>query len=222
MTEAFQARTRGWRFSGTLLPLAWWLSGCHGAPLAPPRELPPEQVAAPAETAPQGPAPAEEQQPKAEIVPACLPAPAITPPPKRKPRPAQRPVTPPPSEGAAPAAPSPEPQPSVKQLQASLASILGKKVQDAEGDDFGRIVDILADNSGRVRLAIIEYGGFLGLGNRRVAVDWALLRLHTEDEDKPATLSVSEKQLRAIPEYKAPARPQALIAPAVPEADGKK
>jgi hypothetical protein len=222
MTDASFARTRGWHLMGALAPLAWWLSGCHSAPLAPPQAPPPQQVAAPVEPVLEEPPAAEEPQPKAETLPPCVPAPTIMPPPKRKPKPAHRSVSPPPSDGVVSAPPSAEPQPSVKQLQASLASILGKKVQDAEGDDFGRIVDVLADNNGRVRLAVIEYGGFLGLGNRRVAVDWALLRFHTEDEDRPATLPVSEKQLRAIPVYKAPASPQALIAPGLPEADGKK
>jgi hypothetical protein len=222
MRKAGFERTRGWCFIGALLPLAYCLSGCHTARVVAPPAPPPEPVAAPAEAPPAEPPPADEPQPTVETIPFCLPEPAIATLPKRKPKPAQHPVSPPPPEETTPPTPVPEPQPAVKQLQVSLASILGKKVQDAEGDDFGRVVDVLGDSNGRVRLAIIEYGGFLGLGDRRVAVDWALLRFHPEDPDQPVTLPVSEKKLRAIPEYKAPAHPQALVAPSIPEADGKK
>jgi hypothetical protein len=229
MTVTPHERTRDCCFSGVLLLLVVSLTGCHTARVAAPPTPPPQSVAAPAQSpaAEQPPAEeppsADEPQPTVETIPPCLPVPEFTtPPPKRKPKPAQHPVSPPPAEQTAPSPPAAEPQPAVKQLQVSLGSILGKKVQDAEGDDFGRVVDVLADSNGRVRLAIIEYGGFLGLGDRRVAVDWALLRFHPEDPERPATLPVSEKKLRAIPEFKAPTHPQALIAPAIPEADGKK
>ena len=73
--------------------------------------------------------------------------------------------------------------PEVKSIDESVASILGKRVQGAEGEDLGRVVDVQADGSGRVRLVIIEFGGFLGVGNRRAAVDWSLLRFHPDDPD---------------------------------------
>jgi len=76
----------------------------------------------------------------------------------------------------------------------------------------------LADAAGRVRIAVIEFGGFLGVGNRRIAVDWSLLRFDPDDQSKPLTLSVSRKRLQSAPEYKNSAYPQALMAPQVPAA----
>ena len=40
---------------------------------------------------------------------------------------------------------------------------------------MGRIVDVLVDRSGEVRAAIIDFGGFLGVGSRKIAVDWDAL-----------------------------------------------
>jgi hypothetical protein len=113
----------------------------------------------------------------------------------------------------------------VKPLDAPVVSILGKKVQSLKGEDLGRVVDVLADNSGRVRVAIIEFGGFLGVGNRRIPVDWSLLRVNPNDTDKPLTLIASVKKLQSAPEYKDAAHPKALMAPqapAAPPADNKK
>ncbi|HWJ34308.1 MAG TPA: PRC-barrel domain-containing protein [Steroidobacteraceae bacterium] len=96
-------------------------------------------------------------------------------------------------------------------------SILGKRVEGAKGEDLGRVVDVLADASGRVRIAIIDFGGFLGVGNRRIAVDWPLLRFNPDAHD-PSTLllALSRDKLKAAPEYKDNPRPQTLMEPAAP------
>jgi pyruvate/2-oxoglutarate dehydrogenase complex dihydrolipoamide acyltransferase (E2) component len=92
-------------------------------------------------------------------------------------------------------------------------SILGKKVQSPKGDDLGRVVDVLADSTGRVRVAIIDFGGFLGVGDRRIAVDWPLLRFNPDRNDPSLLLTLSREKLQAAPEYKDNPRPQALMEP---------
>ena len=71
----------------------------------------------------------------------------------------------------------------VGEVGTSLSSILGKEVTTPKGEDLGRVVDVLADAEGHVRVAIIDFGGFLGVGTRRIAVDWPLLRF----DPTPAT-----------------------------------
>jgi hypothetical protein len=74
-------------------------------------------------------------------------------------------------------------------------------------------VDILADDRGRVRVAIIESGGFLGVGNRRVAVDWSLFRFRPDTSDSYVMLAASAQELQETPEYKDSRQPVALMAP---------
>jgi hypothetical protein len=92
-------------------------------------------------------------------------------------------------------------------------SILGKKVQSPKGDDLGRVVDVLADSGGRVRVAIIDFGGFLGVGDRKIAVDWPLLRFNPDRSDPSLLLSLSREKLKAAPEYKDDPRPKTLMVP---------
>src|SRR5258706_12586912 len=54
----------------------------------------------------------------------------------------------------------------------SIESVLGKDVLNAAGENLGRIVDVLVDRSGHVRAAVIDFGGFLGVGSRKIAIDW--------------------------------------------------
>ncbi len=104
----------------------------------------------------------------------------------------------------------------VREMSVSVMSILGKRVQGPHGEDLGRVVDVLADSSGRVRVAIIDFGGFLGVGNHRIAVDWPLLRFNTDASDPSLLLSLSRDKLQTAPEYKDNPRPQALMEPPSP------
>jgi hypothetical protein len=122
-----------------------------------------------------------------------------------------------------PAAPAPEatppPPPGAppKNLQpifpGDATSILGKKVQGAAGEDMGRVVDILVDGEGQPRAAIIDFGGFLGVGSRKIAVDWRLLQFRPTDRKAPIQLSVTRAEVQAAPEYKEKNEPAQMVAP---------
>jgi hypothetical protein len=122
---------------------------------------------------------------------------------------------------APPAAPAETPADAVVdarvgELGTPLASILGKDVKSPKGEDLGRVVDVLADGQGQVRAAIIDFGGFLGVGTRRIAVDWPLLHFKPGG-DQSLTLSMTRKMLQSAPEYK-PISPRVLLPPAAPDA----
>jgi sporulation protein YlmC with PRC-barrel domain len=101
----------------------------------------------------------------------------------------------------------------VGRIGTSLTSILGKKVQDPKGEALGRVVDVLADANGRVRVAVIDFGGFLGVGTRHIAVDWPLLRFDPKASDKSLILSVTREKLQSAPEYKDSTSPRVLMPP---------
>jgi PRC-barrel domain len=90
-----------------------------------------------------------------------------------------------------------------------LESVLGIEALSSTGDDMGRIVDIIVDRGGQVRAAIIDFGGFLGVGSRKIAVDWRSLHF---DPKKAGTVVVNltKDQLRVAPVYKA-AEPVVMI-----------
>lgn len=82
-----------------------------------------------------------------------------------------------------------------------LAAVLGRQVWDEDGHPVGRIVDVLVDGAGTCRAAVVDAGGFMGLGQRRVAIAWSALHF-TPGSDK-ITLDLKEDQVAAMPEYKA-------------------
>ena len=99
--------------------------------------------------------------------------------------------------------------------QGEATSILGRQVRGPAGEMVGRIVDVLVGDAGIPRAAVIEFGGFMGLGNRRVAVTWRALRFGPATGQVPITLDMTADQIKEIPEFRrlaTPADPPGAVA----------
>jgi len=83
-----------------------------------------------------------------------------------------------------------------------VQGILGKEVRSAADENMGRIVDVIVDRTGHVRAAIIDFGGFLGVGSRKIAVAWNALRFPSNEDQERIVLELTRDQVRAAPEYK--------------------
>jgi hypothetical protein len=90
-----------------------------------------------------------------------------------------------------------------------LVSILGREVVNREGDG-GRVIDVLVDLDGRSGAVVVEFGGFMGIGSRKVAVDWSALRFVREGNRTQVVVDVSREQIRNAAEYK-PNEPPSVL-----------
>jgi hypothetical protein len=105
----------------------------------------------------------------------------------------------------APVAPKePAPPPSVTIIGASEArGVLGRDVRSPTDENMGRIVDVIVDRLGMVRAAVIDFGGFLGVGSRKIVVDWNVLHFgRIANKSDSVTLDLTKEQVIAAPEYK--------------------
>ena len=103
---------------------------------------------------------------------------------------------------------------------------IGQSLYNAKDENLGDINDILLDKDGSVRAVIVGVGGFLGIGEKDVAVSFAAIEPRTdEDGDITLTLNASQEQLEAAPEFKTLAdldaakmadQPAAVVDPAAP------
>jgi PRC-barrel domain len=83
-----------------------------------------------------------------------------------------------------------------------VEGILGRQVLGAADENMGRIVDVIVDHSGRVRAAVIDFGGFLGVGSRKIAVDWSALHFPPPGQpNAKISLDLTRDQVKAAPEY---------------------
>ena len=102
-------------------------------------------------------------------------------------------------------APSPAPLPPAAMTilpNHEVQGILGHEVLSSTGENMGRIVDVLVDRSGQVRAAIIDFGGFLGVGSRKIAVEWSAMHFPPPAQaDAKILLELTRDQVKAAPEY---------------------
>jgi hypothetical protein len=139
---------------------------------------------------------AEAPAPPATETPPSAPAEPSTPPkaePSAAPAPAPAETPPPP----APATPT-----TTVLHRDEIQGLLGKPVRDGAGEDMGHIVNVIVDRSGQPRAVVIDFGGFLGVGSRKIAVDWAALHFAPDGKRDVISLDLTKDQVKSAPEYK--------------------
>jgi len=87
---------------------------------------------------------------------------------------------------------------------ADLATILGRSVWDSGGDVVGQLVDVLVDHAGKTIAGVIDVGGFLGVGTRRIAVAWSLLHVVRVNDETHIVMDVTYDTAASAPEYRGP------------------
>ena len=83
-----------------------------------------------------------------------------------------------------------------------LVSVLGRRVFDKDNDEVGRLVDILVDRESQPRAVVIDVGGFLGVGTRRIALSWRLLHVINDNGDVRIVADVSLDDAAGAPEFR--------------------
>lgn len=82
----------------------------------------------------------------------------------------------------------------------SSAKVEGTKVYNLIGEKLGSIDDLMIDKrSGYVRYAVLEFGGFLGMGTDRYPLPWASLKYDTEKDGY--VVDLDKNRLEKAPRY---------------------
>ena len=76
----------------------------------------------------------------------------------------------------------------------------GTKVFNEAGDKLGSVDELMIDKrSGQVRYAVLEFGGFLGMGTERYPLPWNMLKYDTALEGYVVPLD--KTKLEGAPRY---------------------
>ncbi len=84
----------------------------------------------------------------------------------------------------------------------ALGTILGRPVTDPQGEAVGQLVDVLVDAAGAPLAGIVDVGGFMGVGTKRVAVGWALLRFVAEAGELHVRVALPLEAVAAAAEFR--------------------
>jgi hypothetical protein len=100
------------------------------------------------------------------------------------------------------------------------SAILGQMVLDQEGKEIGRLVDVLVAQDSSPQAAVIDFGGFMGVGSRKIAVQWSTLRFTPGEAKRIITLTLTPDQIKAAPEYKDVAKSAPVVVAPPAQNDG--
>jgi sporulation protein YlmC with PRC-barrel domain len=124
-------------------------------------------------------------------------------------------TAPAPDTAAAPAA-APDATGSITPMQQSLTlspealsggtvisanDFIGKRVYSRAGDDIGEVNDLIVTGNGGVQAVILGVGGFLGIGEKDVAISMASIDMAKDGEAVKLVVDGTKEQFTAAPAY---------------------
>ncbi|MGO9487385.1 MAG: PRC-barrel domain-containing protein [Rhodomicrobium sp.] len=79
---------------------------------------------------------------------------------------------------------------------------IGTPVDSKDGQQIGKIANLVFDQNGRIELAVIGVGGFLGIGEKDLAVPFDAVKSEVADGKHVFVIDATKEQLIAAPVYK--------------------
>jgi sporulation protein YlmC with PRC-barrel domain len=81
-------------------------------------------------------------------------------------------------------------------------NLIGSSVKNRQDEEIGQISDLLLDRDGNVKGLVVGVGGFLGVGDRDVALQWDAIELTTDEDGEPvARVDMDQQTLENAPEF---------------------
>ncbi len=78
---------------------------------------------------------------------------------------------------------------------------VGTQVLSKDNQPLGKISNLVFDQNGHIELAVIGVGGFLGIGEKEVAVPFDALKSETVNNKHVFSVDVTKEQLKAAPAF---------------------
>src|SRR5689334_1610294 len=114
---------------------------------------------------------------------------------------AQSPTATPQPNSTPPAATSPAAKPmTAPAASADTRKLIGRNIQNAQNETSGEIKSVFIGKDGSVDSVMVGVGGFLGMGEREVRLNWS--ELNVSQNGEKVTVNLTKDQLKAKPEYK--------------------
>lgn len=88
--------------------------------------------------------------------------------------------------------------------QVSANTYIGQSVYNGQNESIGSVNDLIMEKDGGIVAAVIGVGGFLGIGEKNVAVPMKKVTVAQNTQDGSVKLTTSEtvESLKAAPEFK--------------------
>lgn len=151
-------------------------------------------------------------------MPTALPAPPpLATAPAALPQPATAPsASSPAASRSGPAAPRTEAP--VRTASLALTGLLDRQVDGRDGGTIGHVIDVLVDPDGHPEALLVETGGFLGVGNRHIAIGWADVSFPEHKPGGSVRANMTADEVRSAPSFVSAPKVTIAVGPPPPPA----
>ena len=87
------------------------------------------------------------------------------------------------------------------QSLAMLGDFIGKRIYNTSGEDLGEVNDFFVTDKGSVQAVILGVGGFLGIGEKDVAVNMSAIQFVQDGNNTKLVVNASKNQLTGAPAF---------------------
>jgi sporulation protein YlmC with PRC-barrel domain len=83
-----------------------------------------------------------------------------------------------------------------------ISKLIGSAVYNDQNEKIGSLDDLIMKDGSRIAMGVVSVGGFLGMGNKLVAVPYDQLHLETDKDQTKITMpGASKEALNAMPTF---------------------
>ena len=83
----------------------------------------------------------------------------------------------------------------------SASDFIGKRVYDKTGNDIGEVNDLIISDDGKIQATILGVGGFLGIGEKDVAVAVSSVEMVKDGDSVKLVINATKDQLEQAPTF---------------------
>jgi sporulation protein YlmC with PRC-barrel domain len=83
----------------------------------------------------------------------------------------------------------------------AISTYFRRTVYDPKDEKIGEVTDLLVGSEGKISTAIISVGGFLGIGDKEVAVPFSSLHVKRKDNSWYLAMNTTKDALKGTPNF---------------------
>ena len=88
---------------------------------------------------------------------------------------------------------------SLRTSKLKVGGLLDRTVRGVQDTEVGRVIDVMVGDDGKPAALELDVGGFMGVGNRKIAVAWALFDIVKPSSTDPIRVALTEAQVKSAP-----------------------
>lgn len=84
-------------------------------------------------------------------------------------------------------------------MQAS--ELIGTELKTSGDESVGEIGDLIIDQNGQVVAVVVSVGGFLGMGEKHVAIEWDAVQMSATPDNQELRVDTTREELESAPNF---------------------